>query len=209
MGTVKSAPSNAQAQKKEDRGFFLQVPYYAIDLDLNPTTLTGFIRFCRLFNRKDKSVVYQGYYRGLARALNFSPNTTIKIVKEWVEHGLVIKEETPAGIVLKGNTAELWHKNKEYCSQHALASSHTSVLGPLHTMPYLEYLQTPEWEEKRKAALARAGYHCQVCNAGNTPLHVHHRTYIRRGYELDQDLITLCADCHQLFHQNGKMGVEA
>jgi len=31
------------------------------------------------------------------------------------------------------------------------------------TMPYAEYLQTPEWNEKWQDALRRAGYRCQLC----------------------------------------------
>jgi hypothetical protein len=74
----------------------------------------------------------------------------------------------------------------------------------LRFMPYADYLQTPEWQETRKAALKRAGFKCQTCSGGGT-LHVHHRTYIRRGTERAADLIVLCAACHQLFHDNGKL----
>lgn len=67
-------------------------------------------------------------------------------------------------------------------------------------VPYAEYLRSPEWDRRRKRKLAAAGYRCQLCNAGNTRLDVHHRTYERRGSERDADLIVLCADCHGLFH---------
>ena len=73
----------------------------------------------------------------------------------------------------------------------------------LATMPYRDYLQTPEWQEVRRAALERAGYRCQVCNAA-TPLDVHHRTYERRGHEHPSDVIALCRTCHELFHFRGK-----
>jgi len=74
----------------------------------------------------------------------------------------------------------------------------------LRTMPYREFLQTPEWQATRKAALKRAGYRCQTCaKAGQ--MHVHHRTYVNRGAERPADLIVLCADCHDLFHKNGKL----
>ena len=75
----------------------------------------------------------------------------------------------------------------------------------LHTMPYQEYLQTPEWKARRQAALKRADRCCQVCNQDKTQLNVHHRTYDRRGYERDEDLIVLCRDCHDLFHKQGKL----
>jgi 5-methylcytosine-specific restriction endonuclease McrA len=78
-------------------------------------------------------------------------------------------------------------------------------LDYLHTMPYREYLQTAEWDETRKRAMKRAGFRCQVCNVYGVRLNVHHRTYERRGFEENQDLITLCERCHEIFHTNGKL----
>lgn len=69
----------------------------------------------------------------------------------------------------------------------------------LRTMPYREYLQTPEWRERREEHLDAAQHRCQVCNRQGH-LHVHHRTYARRGNEHFADLIVLCATCHQHFH---------
>lgn len=74
----------------------------------------------------------------------------------------------------------------------------------LKTMPYRDFLQTEEWQSTRKEALRRARYSCQTCSAKGI-LHVHHRTYVRRGAELNSDLIVLCGDCHSLFHNNGKL----
>ena len=72
----------------------------------------------------------------------------------------------------------------------------------LAAMPYREYLETPEWQARRKAALKQAGYRCQVCNRSRE-LHVHHRTYERRGAELPGDLTVLCDECHALYHGKG------
>jgi 5-methylcytosine-specific restriction endonuclease McrA len=74
----------------------------------------------------------------------------------------------------------------------------------LNAIPYREYLQTDHWRETREYALIRADYRCQVCNS-SAGLHVHHRTYARRGEELPSDVIVLCADCHKLFHENRKL----
>lgn len=71
----------------------------------------------------------------------------------------------------------------------------------LKTMPYPEYLQTPEWASKRAKALRFAQYRCQLCNTSES-LTVHHRTYERRGHELMGDLIVLCKDCHDTFTYN-------
>lgn len=76
---------------------------------------------------------------------------------------------------------------------------HTTRLELLQSMPYPAYLQTPEWEAKRLAALRRADNHCELCYAEQT-LHVHHKTYARRGDERLSDLIVLCERCHARFH---------
>lgn len=72
----------------------------------------------------------------------------------------------------------------------------------LKTMPYHEYLKTPEWNRLRKEKLQQAGFRCQLCNVYGQPLQVHHRTYERRGHECSTDLIVLCASCHETFHRN-------
>lgn len=73
-------------------------------------------------------------------------------------------------------------------------------LRELKTMPYEEYLQTPEWQALRDQVLERDGYRCMLCNTRQN-LHVHHRTYARRGYEELEDLTTLCQEDHEHFHK--------
>ena len=75
----------------------------------------------------------------------------------------------------------------------------------LKTMPYKEYLQSDHWQQIREYALEDAGRRCQLCNAEHN-LHVHHRTYERRGEEAPGDLTVLCAECHQHFHNGRKVG---
>ena len=66
---------------------------------------------------------------------------------------------------------------------------------------YLDYLKSPEWDEKRKSKLKEAGFRCQLCNSQGE-LHVHHRTYARILYEIPEDLIVLCSKCHEKFHDH-------
>jgi hypothetical protein len=73
----------------------------------------------------------------------------------------------------------------------------------LKTMPYGEYLRTSEWSERRRGALRRADYSCEACGGHGSGLHVHHRTYDRRGEEKPDDLIVLCEDCHLAVHTSG------
>lgn len=75
----------------------------------------------------------------------------------------------------------------------------------LATMPYDEYLKTEHWQTVRSGAIERAGGRCQLCN-DDRDLHVHHRTYERRGSEEPTDVVALCKSCHERFHEvvNGR-----
>ena len=64
---------------------------------------------------------------------------------------------------------------------------------------YKEYLQTEHWQQTRKEALRRANYRCQLCgNRGK--LNIHHNNYENLYNEKDSDVIVLCGDCHEKFH---------
>lgn len=68
-------------------------------------------------------------------------------------------------------------------------------------MTYQEYLKTDYWKAVSDAVKKRADYRCQLCNSQHD-LCAHHRTYERRGRELDSlsDLTCLCRRCHEIFH---------
>lgn len=70
----------------------------------------------------------------------------------------------------------------------------------LRTMPYADYLQSPEWRLRRNARLRAVGFRCEQCHEPKG-LQVHHVTYERRGQEWDTDLEVLCADCHEGIHR--------
>lgn len=82
------------------------------------------------------------------------------------------------------------------------AEARADRLVELKEMPYELYLQTREWQDRRKQHLKSAGYRCQVCNSSGVVLDVHHRTYERRGNESYKDLIVLCRGCHDAFHRH-------
>ena len=69
---------------------------------------------------------------------------------------------------------------------------------------YHEYIKSDEWWEKATMAKWRAGERCQVCN-GTYRLEAHHRSYERWGHEDKGDITVLCRDCHQVFHDNGRL----
>lgn len=83
-------------------------------------------------------------------------------------------------------------------------------LEPNSSKAYKDLLRTDQWQEKRKKILKRDEYHCLNC--GSTyGLEVHHRQYhmfkqtrnFRKPWQYaDNNLITLCARCHQVGHRN-------
>lgn len=61
------------------------------------------------------------------------------------------------------------------------------------------------FSSRREAILHRDNYTCQCCGKKNTRLEVHHIIYRSQGGTSDEDnLITLCEDCHKDIH-NGKI----
>ena len=61
------------------------------------------------------------------------------------------------------------------------------------------------WSSKREAILNRDRYICQICGKKHTRLEVHHIIYRSNGGTDDENnLITLCEDCHSGIH-NGKV----
>ena len=72
---------------------------------------------------------------------------------------------------------------------------------------YAEMLRNPLWQKKRLEILERDNYMCQYCGNTTKELHVHHKTYKMGAapWEYDNDnLITLCHDCHEIETQEKK-----
>lgn len=74
---------------------------------------------------------------------------------------------------------------------------------PMKYLRYADYLKTPHWKATRAAVFDSKGHFCARCHA-TLNLQMHHLTYERVGREAYEDLIPLCATCHQLEH--GKEG---
>lgn len=73
----------------------------------------------------------------------------------------------------------------------------------LRLMPYSDYLETSEWWMKRKLVRLRDENACTMCGLciDVREMHVHHKTYERRGIERLSDLETLCSHCHYNAHR--------
>lgn len=70
-------------------------------------------------------------------------------------------------------------------------------------MDYKEQIKSPKWQKRRLEILQRDGFTCQVCGCKDKTLHVHHTVYIKDHniweYK-DNQLITLCEECHEYEH---------
>ena len=71
--------------------------------------------------------------------------------------------------------------------------------GPILFMD--EYYTSPKWQRKRLEAMQYADFRCQLCNAKDMQLHVHHRPYDTFKDEPPNDLVVLCWECHEKFHK--------
>ena len=70
-------------------------------------------------------------------------------------------------------------------------------------MTYKEQIKHPKWQKKRLEILERDKFECFFCNYQSHKNHVHHKKYItgKLAWEyLDNDLMTVCNDCHRKIH---------
>lgn len=65
---------------------------------------------------------------------------------------------------------------------------------------YRQYLRSDKWNARRRAALHRANYRCELCSRAK-PLQVHHLTYERIFEERPEDLRAVCDRCHKRLHK--------
>ena len=68
--------------------------------------------------------------------------------------------------------------------------------------PYSDYLETEHWVSLSRRLREERG-ECWVCKC-RANLHAHHRTYVRIGQELDEDIVVLCESCHAGVHRLAK-----
>lgn len=78
------------------------------------------------------------------------------------------------------------------------------VQSKIKAMDYSDFLKTPYWDGVRNYKLKKSGYCCELCKKKGV-LNVHHKNYENHGLEhleriADKDLIVLCKDCHEKFH---------
>ena len=67
---------------------------------------------------------------------------------------------------------------------------------------YHEYIRSDKWfnNPARQATLHRDRWHCRLCQSIDN-IEVHHITYKNVGQEREEDLISLCNECHNHTHK--------
>jgi 5-methylcytosine-specific restriction endonuclease McrA len=60
---------------------------------------------------------------------------------------------------------------------------------------YRAYLQSPQWECRRRETIVRAKFRCERCGKVRR-LQVHHLTYSHVGDEYPDQLVAVCVRCH-------------
>lgn len=68
---------------------------------------------------------------------------------------------------------------------------------------YADFLKDPRWQKKRLEILNRDNFKCRACKDDLNTLHVHHLCYknnLKPWEYKDEDLITLCENCHKALH---------
>lgn len=74
---------------------------------------------------------------------------------------------------------------------------------------YSDKLKDPRWQKKRLKILERDDWMCCKCGEDTKPLHVHHTAYKGNPWEADDNqLQTLCEDCHWLIEDFKKTGLD-
>lgn len=73
-------------------------------------------------------------------------------------------------------------------------------------MTYSEKLKDPRWQKRRLKIMERDGFKCMSCDNQHNTLNVHHCNYSKEPWDApDEDLATLCDECHERIGRIVKM----
>lgn len=70
-------------------------------------------------------------------------------------------------------------------------------MGDIEFNDYESYIASDTWRERARRIRERDDHRCQICGASDVPLEVHHLSYDRLYHERDDDLMTVCHECHE------------
>jgi 5-methylcytosine-specific restriction endonuclease McrA len=78
-------------------------------------------------------------------------------------------------------------------------------------MNYKEQLRDPRWQKQRLEIFNRDNWTCQRCNSSTKPLNIHHlvsRGWIKPWEYYNDELLTLCEECHEYESLNIERSIE-
>lgn len=92
--------------------------------------------------------------------------------------------------------------------------SGSAILDDGTRITYVEYVGDkkhrphPHWQKVRMARYGADGHKCVLCkkDLDEHGFQTHHMSYERLGHERLRDVITLCNECHENFHDTWKHG---
>ncbi len=95
-----------------------------------------------------------------------------------------------------------WNKEYQTRKQIILGSDHVGNQKDLSNFWewYSDYLESPEWKEKRRKVLLRANDICEGCG-DKKATEIHHLSYKHKGKEFLFELVALCQHCHESIHR--------
>lgn len=130
--------------------------------------------------------------------------------KEQEKYKDIIEENTKDFISIYLNPNHRWKKGvagkikTDFVIRNGYNIDNDKVYEYIQELEYEDFIKTPYWQAISLYAKSKAGFKCALC--GNTEnLRTHHKTYHRHGYEhipkvIKEDLIVLCNECHEKFH---------
>jgi hypothetical protein len=91
------------------------------------------------------------------------------------------------------------HTWKQPVHRHRCEHPHCRYMRESRSRWYKGYLASDRWNQIRKVVIELARDTCEVCRLERAT-QVHHKNYNQVGYEEIEDLIAICARCHNKIH---------
>jgi len=157
----------------------------------------------RMAARKAIAFHYKGFTcdHCKSRNKNQESSTPPKNKEEWTDY--FISNYLVPGQIWKGNILAAF----KILQEHIKLTDEKAVADHIRQMNYLEFLSTMYWKAVAAIVKHKANGKCSRCKSSEKPLHAHHKSYERHGYELqewEEQLECLCKVHHDAEHEKSK-----
>lgn len=136
--------------------------------------------------------VYRRYCRSCGAA------TTQSLSHRSVEHTAIVIVDTAA----RDKRVDKYIKHRRD-QLDEIANAAADRQQPERRADYADYLNSPEWAEKRAAVMDRCDGVCEGCRK-RTATDVHHLTYRNVRREFLFELVGMCRECHARWHEQAE-----